>query len=178
MILSAALRYKLLNPRILTDDTNFRNIARTQGIDPIAWDKFIAERGGVAIRGQTNMLEEDDNSEASDINVTAAGNPADFQISDVKEIAPANQREMTVEKLYSMPLLYAVKKFGLNSQELSLLLTHKMKTCGDLSKTDELQIKGFYKKKKAFMANHVLEVRKKIKAEAEKLSIASEPNES
>ena len=48
LILSAAFRYKLLNPIVLTDDTNFRNIARSQGIRIKAWKAFIAERGGVA----------------------------------------------------------------------------------------------------------------------------------
>lgn len=176
LILSAALRYKLLNPRILTDDTNFRNIARTQGIDPIAWDKFVTERGGVAVRGQANIPPEKSGAE-SDTEETVDDTTPETDTPSVvedKEPVTESQSVMTREKLFGMPLVYAVKKFGLNSKELSLLLSHKMKTCGDLTKADETQIKSFYKKKKAFMANHLLEVRKKIQAEADRLSALSE----
>ena len=48
-----------------------------------------------------------------------------------------------------------------------------MKTCGDLIKADELYLRGLYKKKKAFLVNHLLEVRKKMKAEVDRLSSAT-----
>lgn len=174
LILSAALRYKLLNPRILTDDTNFRNIARTQGVDPIAWDEFVTERGGAAIRGQGNLFAETSDVEADNNPAIEGPTLEPAALPDAEDKGPEKQTDMTAERLYGMPLLYAVKKFGLNSKELSMLLSHKMKTCGDLVKTDEMQIKGFYKKKKEFMANHLLEVRKKIKTEADRLSALSE----
>ena len=176
LILSAALRYKLLDPRILTDDTNFRNIARTQGIDPIAWDKFVTDRGGVAIRGQAKTIANTAVAESEDKQIIVEPTP-EFSpppVEEDNETASQSQTAMTAEKLYGMPLLYAVKKFGLNSKELSLLLSHKLKTCGDLAKADEMEIKGFYKKKKAFMANHLLEVRKKINAEADRLTTLTE----
>lgn len=50
LILSAALRYKLFKPTIITDDTNFRNIIRTQDIQAKRWDEFILERGGAPVR--------------------------------------------------------------------------------------------------------------------------------
>ena len=166
LILSAALRYKLLNPRILTDDTNFRNIARTQGIDPIAWDKFVTERGGNAVRGQGGQIVGDSSVETS--NKPTPPPPEPTPVPEEKPVeAPT---VMSVEKLYAAPLHTAAKKFGLNASELSLLLSNKMKTCGDLIKADELYLHGLYKKKKAFLVNHLLEVRKKMKAEAERIS--------
>ena len=50
LILSAAFRYKALHPVVLTDDTNFRNISRSQGIKVKAWKAFVDERGGESIR--------------------------------------------------------------------------------------------------------------------------------
>ena len=50
LILSAAFRYKALHPVVLTDDTNFRNISRSQGIQVKAWKAFVDERGGESIR--------------------------------------------------------------------------------------------------------------------------------
>ena len=81
---------------------------------------------------------------------------------------------MSVEKLYAAPLHTAAKKFGLNTAELSLLLSNKMKTCGDLIKADELYLHGLYKKKKAFLVNHLLEVRKKMMTEADRLATTTE----
>ena len=170
LILSASLRYKLLNPRILTDDTNFRNIARTQGVDPIAWDKFVTERGGNAVRGQGNQVVTGGPSSDTDSNpVIPESDP-----SPKSEDKPQEVPSMSVEKLYAAPLHTAAKKFGLNTAELSLLLSNKMKTCGDLIKADELYLHGLYKKKKAFLVNHLLEVRKKMKTEADRLSCSSE----
>jgi rRNA-processing protein FCF1 len=166
LILSAALRYKLLNPRILTDDTNFRNIARTQGIDPIAWDKFVTERGGNAVRGQGGQIVGD-----SPIEIDSKPKLPDPEPAPASEEKPVeSSAPMSIEKLYASPLHTAAKKFGLNASELSLLLSNKMKTCGDLIKADELYLHGLYKKKKAFLVNHLLEVRKKMKLEAERLS--------
>lgn len=173
LILSAALRYKLLNPRILTDDTNFRNIARTQGIDPIAWDKFVTERGGSAVRGQGGQIAGDSSDEADSTPTTSIPTP-----NPIPEEKPVESSQaMSVEKLYASPLHTAAKKFGLNASELSLLLSNKMKTCGDLIKADELYLHGLYKKKKAFLVNHLLEVRKKMKLEAERLSNTNSNNE-
>lgn len=166
LILSAALRYKLLNPRILTDDTNFRNIARTQGIDPIAWDKFVTERGGNAVRGQGGQVVGNSSIETDSKPTLPTPTPAPVPEEESVETPTA----MSVEKLYASPLHTAAKKFGLNTSELSLLLSNKMKTCGDLIKADELYLHSLYKKKKAFLVNHLLEVRKKMKDEIDKLS--------
>lgn len=174
LILSAALRYKLLNPRILTDDTNFRNIARTQGVDPIAWDKFVTERGGNAVRGQGNQVVNGDSSSGAD------STPVIPEPEPEPTLPPEGKSQevsaMSVEKLYATPLHTAAKKFGLNTAELSLLLSNKMKTCGDLIKADELYLQGLYKKKKAFLVNHLLEVRKKMKAEADRISSIQSDN--
>lgn len=62
----------------------------------------------------------------------------------------------------------------MNTAELSLLLSNKMKTCGDLIKADELYLHSLYKKKKAFLVNHLLEVRKKMRAEADRLATTTE----
>jgi hypothetical protein len=170
LILSAALRYKLLNPRILTDDTNFRNIARTQGVDPIAWDKFVTERGGSAVRGQGNQVVTGGPSSDTDSKpVIPESDP-----TPKPEDKPQESPTMSVEKLYAAPLHTAAKKFGLNTAELSLLLSNKMKTCGDLIKADELYLHSLYKKKKAFLVNHLLEVRKKMRAEADRLATTTE----
>lgn len=53
LILSCAFRYKAFRPTILTDDTNFRNISRSQGIAVKAWKDFIEERGGRAERSSS-----------------------------------------------------------------------------------------------------------------------------
>lgn len=50
LILSTAFRYKAFKPTIVTDDTNFRNISRSQGVVAIAWNVFIERRGGEAVR--------------------------------------------------------------------------------------------------------------------------------
>ena len=170
LILSAALRYKLLNPRILTDDTNFRNIARTQGIEPIAWNRFVTERGGSAVRTKGNSIVTGGaTSEAGDRPAVPA-----LDSMPKPEEKPQEASFTSVEKLHATLLRTAAKKFGLNSTEISLLLSNKMKTCGDLIKADELYLRGLYKKKKAFMADHLLEARKKMKAEADRLVAETE----
>lgn len=55
LILSAALRYRLFKPTIITDDTNFRNIIRTQDIQAKRWDEFILERGGAPVRSSSRV---------------------------------------------------------------------------------------------------------------------------
>lgn len=53
LILSCAFRYKAFRPTLLTDDTNFRNISRSQGIAVKAWKDFVEERGGKAERSSS-----------------------------------------------------------------------------------------------------------------------------
>ena len=152
LILSAALRYKALSPKILTDDTNFRNIARTQDIKAVAWTDFIKSRGGKAERGQG----------ASKVTggVEAQDEAKDILGSDDLQIA-----EKSIDALLFAPLAVKGRIFGMTQSELSMLHSHKVKTCGDLINLDEQTIRGMYNKKKAFMANHLLEIQRKLKAE-------------
>lgn len=57
MILSTAFRYKAFKPTIITDDTNFRNISRSQGINAIPWHDFIDGRGGKAVRSSNHKTQ-------------------------------------------------------------------------------------------------------------------------
>lgn len=50
LILSAAFFYRKADPIILTDDTNFRNIARSQGFSTKPWKEFVEEHSRTAIR--------------------------------------------------------------------------------------------------------------------------------
>ena len=50
LILSAAFFYSKTNPIILTDDTNFRNIARSQGFSTKPWKEFVEEHNHSAVR--------------------------------------------------------------------------------------------------------------------------------
>lgn len=60
LILSCAFRYKAFRPTILTDDTNFRNVSRSQGVEVKAWKEFIEERGGKAERDSQSIKKKAD----------------------------------------------------------------------------------------------------------------------
>ena len=159
LILSAALHYKLFQPRIITDDTNFRNIARTQGIQPIAWDSFIRERGGTPTRDKSSFSFNEEHPQTS---------PS--KIEEKNDANPESVSEPACNNLRNAPLFSVAKRFSINSSELSMLLSHKIITCGNLVDADARSITSMYTKKKAFMATRILEVRKRIKDEIKRIN--------
>ena len=67
MILSVAIKYKTLNPTIITDDTSFRNIIRSQQIRTKAWFDFVSDRGAAA-RRTNQQLQNIHSMETGDLN--------------------------------------------------------------------------------------------------------------
>lgn len=170
LILSAALHYKLLNPVIITDDTNFRNISRTQGISTLAWESFVLERGGNATRSGGEKQPERGVDKPN--KQTDGGKSNDAPGSTVTtEEKPKSSLELFTEQ--TIPA--GAKKLGLNNTEIGVLLAAKIKTVGDFISVSEDQLRELFKKKKPAIA-HVITTFNKAKKHAESLSSQTTTN--
>lgn len=147
LILSAAFRYKLFKPTIITDDTNFRNIIRSQDISTIAWSEFIRQRGGTL--GRTSSS---DHQKVQEIPVPEP--IATTQATDTEDISKEAFLARSIDALKEAPFYVAGK-------HTKTLHDNGFPTLRALYNTTDLNVKNRFKA--TSVRKMALQVREKLR---------------
>lgn len=81
---------------------------------------------------------------------------------------PPKKSQMSKSEFLEMSLHTEAKYFGITNDEQMRLASAKVKTCGDFLRMSESAIRDIFKKK-LFLANHLFQAQKKMKAAVDKM---------
>ena len=108
-------------------------------------------------------------------NANLTKNEVPFKETPAPEEKSIEKATATMSKAQALrvSMLHSIaKRFSLSNSEISMLMSQKIRTCDDLISTDDATIHAMYTKKKAFMADRILEAKKRIHAEITQLEEA------
>lgn len=151
LILSVAFNYKSEKPTILSDDTNFRNIARSQGFTVLPWKEFVEAHGEAAIR-TTDVSNNQNGISATAISATSITSQIDSYLA------------RSTETLTLSPYYLPKKK----AKALSQLGYDTLQKLYDASPVDINQ-----KIKSTSMRDVAIRMQSKLRAEIDKLNVSN-----
>ena len=153
LILSAAFFYSKANPIILTDDTNFRNIARSQGFSTKPWKEFVEEHNHSAVRTTDSPSS------------TAATKPV--EVSKAEQCEPP-KKESSINSYLSQSInALTLTPFNLPKKKVKALATAGYDTLQSLYDANTGEINKKFKS--VSMRDLALRTATKLKSEADKL---------
>lgn len=153
LILSAAFFYSKANPIILTDDTNFRNIARSQGFSTKPWKEFVEEHNHSAVRTTDSPSS------------TATEKPV--KVSKAEQCAPPKNENRINSYLSQSIDVLTLTPFNLPKKKVKALAAAGYDTLQSLHDANAGEINKKFKS--VSMRDLVLRTATKLKSEVEKL---------